>query len=127
MNNQPSVLVDPQRVKQAIDSARSYAEDRGVSMTVERLAVCLGMPSRKILEFALCEEEPNHDFKESFLLLKMACEEIAASHIEHGMTKGNNPSMDILMLKSNLNYRDKAEQTVQNTAVVFIGEDAIKD
>jgi hypothetical protein len=56
----------------------------------------------------------------------MACEEIAASHIEHGMTRGNNPSMDILMLKSNLNYRDR-EEPPQTTTVVFIGEDLLPD
>ena len=122
-----SVLRDAERVRQAIDSARAFADSKGVSMTVERLAVCLGISSRFILEFAMREDEPDGEYQEAHNLLHMACEEIAALHIEHGMTKGNNPSMDILMLKNNLHYRDKGDPPVQNTAVVFFGEDELPD
>jgi hypothetical protein len=127
MKHPPSVLKDAGRVKQAIDCVRAYAESKGVSMTVERLAVCLGIPSRELLGFALREDEPEEEFKESCLLLKVACDEIAASHIEHGSCKGNNPAMDILMLKNNLNYRDKVEAAVETAAVVFFGEENMKD
>ncbi len=126
MKDYPPILANPDRVRQAVESARNYAQERGISMTVERLAVCLGIPSREILDFALSERQPDGIYKESYMLLKMACEEIAASHIEHGMTRGNNPSMDILMLKSNLNYRDR-EEPPQTTTVVFIGEDMLPD
>lgn len=127
MKNPPAVLLDFVKVKQAINSARAFAESKGVPMTVERLAVCLGVSSRCLLKFALSEDEPEENLKESYRLLRLALDEIAACHIEHGMTKGNNPSMDIFMLKSNLNYRDKTEQSVQNTAVVFFGEELLQD
>lgn len=127
MNNPPEVLFDEKRVKEAIDAARVFAETKGVPMTVERLAVCLGVSSRHIIKFVLEEDEPEEGLRESHRLLRLAFDEIAACHIEHGMTKGNNPSMDIFMLKSNLNYREKGEPSVQNTAVVFFGEDSLKD
>ncbi|HHV51751.1 MAG TPA: hypothetical protein GXX54_08690 [Clostridiales bacterium] len=127
MDNTPEVLFDAKRVKEAIDAARAFAESKGVPMTVERLAVCLGVSSRQLIKFVLEEDEPEEGLRESHSQLRLAFDEIAACHIEHGMTKGNNPSMDIFMLKSNLNYREKGEPPVQNTAVVFFGEDALKD
>ena len=124
MKDYPPILANPDRVRQAVESARNYAKERGISMTVERLAVCLGIPSREILDFALSERQPDGIYKESYMLLKMACEEIAASHIEHGMEGGTNRVEDILMLKSNLNYRDREEPTP--STVVFIGEDCCR-
>ncbi|MDD4414072.1 MAG: hypothetical protein PHR14_05885 [Oscillospiraceae bacterium] len=127
MNRATDVLKDADRVRNAIESARSFAEGKGVSMTVERLGVCLGVPGRYILEFALGKEQPPEELREAHRLLILACEEIAASHIEHGMTKGNNPSMDILLLKNNLQYCDKPEPTARNTAVMIVGEDEIPE
>ncbi|MDD4546078.1 MAG: hypothetical protein PHR24_02130 [Oscillospiraceae bacterium] len=127
MDRPSEVFKDARRIRNKINAARSFAESRGIAMTVERLGVYLGVSSRTILEFALGEDEPPKELREAHKLLFLACEEIAASHIEHGMTKGNNPSMDILLLKNNLQYHDKPHPAARNTGVVIVGEDEIPE
>lgn len=130
MKPKQSVLQDARRVKLAIGSARDYAESRGVPITLERLAVCLGVCSRQILEFAGSDEDELDDAsRKSQALLCMACEEIAAAHVEHGMTKGNNSTMDVLMLKTHFGYGDKAESEPAESgpAVVFVGEENLPE
>jgi len=127
VNNLPSIFFKADWVRHTIDCARAYSEKKGVPMTIERLAVCLSVSSRRLIEFVMGGEEPAEELKETHRLLSLAFDEIAAGHIEHGMEKGSNPSMDIFLLKSNLNYRDKPAQAGKNAVVVYFGEDALKD
>ena len=120
-------LQDAEFVKQAIDSAREYAEKKGVAMTLERLAVCLGVEKKQIMEIVNAGEIRQKSQKEIQRLLKMAYEEVAASQIEHGMVRGNHSTMDVFLLKSNHNYKDKNEQEANFEQVVFLGEDNLPE
>lgn len=129
MKQELSVLEDVQQVELAIRSAREFAESKGVSITLERLAVCLGVCSRRILAFiGRSEDELDDSLRRSQSLLRLACEEIAASHIEHGMIKGNNTIMDVLMLKTHFGYGESAEsEALSGPPVVFVGEDELPE
>ena len=120
--------LDCEKIKAATDVTRAYAEEKGTAMTVERLAVCLGVRRKVILDYiARDEKELKPREREIQHLLRMACEEIAASHIEHGMMKGSNSAIDIMMLKNNLGYRDKVEESTSTGPVVIFGEEKLPD
>lgn len=128
MQSQEAVLRDVEFVKQAIGDAREFAESKGVAMTLERLAVCLGIGRKQILSFLDRDESKlSRAKRESQALLKLAYEEIAASQAEHGMMKGNHSTMDVLLLKNNHNYGEKAETEAVPDTVVFYGEENIPE
>lgn len=128
MRSQQAVLRDVDFVKQAIGSAREFAEGKGVAMTLERLAVCLGIGRKQILNYIGRDESLlKKAEKESQALLKLAYEEIAASQAEHGMMKGNHSTMDVLLLKNNHNYGEKTETGAEPDTVVFFGEENIPE
>lgn len=128
MQEEELMLRDTAAVKQAIDSAREFAEKKGVAMTLERLAVCLGIGRKKILSFLETDEkELNGAQRETQSLLKLAYEEIAASQAEHGMMKGSHSTMDVLLLKNNHGYGEKSEPEPEPDKVVFIGEENIPE
>lgn len=122
------LLLDSAAVKQAIDNAREFAEKKGVAMTLERLAVCLGIGRKKILSFIESDEKELNDAqRETQVLLKLAYEEIAASQAEHGMMKGSHSTMDVLLLKNNHGYGEKSEPENDPDTVVFFGEENIPE
>ena len=81
----PTVFQSRRRVKTAIDSARAFSEERGVPLTVERLAVCLGTTCRQVLDLAMGEDTAGDACQPARELLRAACEEVAAGLVEHGM------------------------------------------
>lgn len=128
MREEDRILREPAGVRQAVDSAREFAENKGVAMTLERLAVCLGIGRKSILSFLdTAEKELDGAQRETQALLRRAYEEIAASQAEHGMMKGSHSTMDVLLLKNNHGYGEKTEPETEPDKIVFTGEDEIPE
>lgn len=114
-------------VSAAVTLSRGFAEERGIAMTLERLAVCLGISSKNIMAFAADEREKPEETEAVREVLLAALEEIAACHVEHGMTRGNNPTMDKLCLLQHFGYGENGTGGSPYPCVVFYGEDAIPE
>lgn len=126
-------LTDPARVDAGINAARQWAEGHGVAMTVERLAVALGVDRDTICRYAQgevsgddCDEETQEDVRTICGMISRAYDEIAASQAEYGMT--NDFHMCQFLLKNNHKYRDRIEAELTGTIPVTIkGEDQLPD
>lgn len=121
-------LTDIDAVRAGIDTARHYAADHNVPLTIERICVCLGVGRNWLLDYVQRDTEGITEAQKDIqCVLKKAYEEVAASEMEHGMTRGNNPIMPIFALKANHNYHDKQDIDVNQRVVMFDGEGQIPD
>lgn len=120
------IFDSPGRVQKTIAAARKFAEQKDIPLTLERLAVSLGVSSRDILALAMGGDEPAEPRRRVQALLRAACEEVAAGLVEHGMA--HNATMDVLMLKYHFRYTDKGDAPAAGAApVVICGEDALPE
>lgn len=114
------------QVERALADARVYADAKGVPLTIERLAVCLGIGRCTLLNYDVADDATEEE-RAIWGALKNAREECQASMMEHGLGKGNSPIMPIFALKANYNYSDKPADDAQHVYVHFDGEDSIPD
>ena len=113
----------PEQINDAIARAREYADNKGVPMTLERLAATLGVERGTLWEYI---KDYGDTHTPGVDALKRAAAECTASVMEHGMTRGNSPIMPIFYLKNNAGYRDKTEQETTHR-VTFTGMDNLQD
>lgn len=111
------------QVEDAMAVARQYAEAHGVPVTLERLAVCLGVGAKEIPAYISRGE--SSDMDEEIAIgeaLKKARAECQAAMMEHGLGRGNNPVMPIFALKANYGYNDKPEGETSRLLVQFVDD-----
>lgn len=113
----------PEQINDAIARAREYADNKGVPMTLERLAATLGVERGTLWEYI---KDYGDTHTPGVDALKRAAAECTASVMEHGMTRGNSPIMPIFYLKNNAGYRDKIDQETTHR-VTFTGMDNLQD
>ena len=126
-------LTDPVAVEEAISQARQWAQEHKVAMTVERLAVALGVAREPVIRYASgepnggdCDEEGRENTHTICGMISRAYDEIAASQAEYGMT--NDFHMVQFLLKNNHKYRDRIEAELTGALPVVIkGEDQLPD
>ena len=125
-----SPLHDVEALKAAIDGAQRYADNKGVPLTLERLAVYVGVNRHVLADIVAgnkTEIEGNKITQETIATLKKAVDSCVAAVMEHGMRRGNSPIMPIFALKCNHNYDDHPQQTSNAPTIVIVGADKIPD
>ena len=116
---------DSSRVQAAIRKSRTFAEEKKVPITIERLAAFLGVGRIELLdEMDRSLDNDGEERKKVQALLRKTCAEAVASVVEFGLLKGNTPTMTMFYLKSNAGYSEKAEEE-KLPDVYFYGEDRL--
>ena len=137
----------------AIDAARKYAEEKGVPLTVERIAACLGVGRPCVKEYAelqpfgalsadeyeylnktlqrvLAGEAIPEDIDEqtlSAMLIRKVYGECCADLAEFGLTKAEKQQASVIFQqKNNYDYVDKVEHS-GGFNVIFSGVDDVLD
>ena len=111
------------QVRDSMAVARQYAETHGVPVTMERLAVCLGIGLREFSGYIeRGENSDDAEEREIAQALKSARAECQAAMMEHGLGRGNNPVMPIFALKANYGYNDKPEGETSRLLVQFVDD-----
>lgn len=119
----PRKIQHVDQINDAMIVARQYAETHGVPVTLERLAVCLGIGAKEINEYiARGDNGGNAGEVEIADALKMAKAECQAAMMEHGLERGNSPIMPIFALKANYGYNDKPEGDTARLLVQFVDD-----
>ena len=121
------LIQDVGQVESALHEARAYAEEHGVPLTLERVAVCLGISRGRLIEYAERYEPVNEDEEAVQRAIKGVYAECNASMMEHGLVKGNSPIMPIFALKANYGYNDRPENDAVSVNVTITGEHDLKD
>lgn len=113
-----------QAAGRAAKIAKAWAEEHGVSFTLERFAVCVGRGRNELLRLAAAPDEGLSSGELALRdKLREICADAAASHVEHGMTRGS-AAMDTFLLKANFGYGDAAAN-VNELPVIITGNDEI--
>lgn len=117
------------QVKRAWQQARAIATERGIPLTPERIAACLGISRQTLQRYrdgSLEADSPSELVRARVqdMLQKIWCEcnaELAEELLRPGSHSGA-----VFLGKNNFGYADKAESAAVHE-VIFIGEDQIAD
>lgn len=90
----------PAGVRAAVRRAREYAEERGLPLTVERLAAELHMRPEELRTAAEGETAGGVKDEQALRLIRRAYGEAIASVVEHALAKGGGAAMHQAYLKS---------------------------
>lgn len=124
MGNQELEKLTLAQTRAAIARAESYAEERQVPLTVERLAAELGVPVTALREVLREDYEPSARAKKVVEAIRRAAGEATARVVEYAMTRGSSPNMHMMYLKQYAGYGEKAE-TEGGEPVIFRGEEEL--
>lgn len=117
------------QVRLAMEQARSAADARGLPLTPERLAACLGMSRQTLLRYIegeLQADSPSvHTQEKVQAMLQQAWWDCNAELAEELLKPGSH-SGAVFLGKNNFGYADKAE-AVHTVDVTFVGEADIAD
>ncbi len=132
MHNKPLSKRSLMKVKDAVETARAYAEQHKVPLTAERLAAALDMDLgmfRAIVEGRYTEKGTSAAaLTHKMSVIQSAFAEATASVMEHAMQRGSSPNMHMLYLKENAGYGEKAAADIPVAApVIFLGEEDIPE
>ena len=117
------IIRDADTVRKAVLDAKSYAQERGIPLTIERIAFCLGVTRDTLRGIADGDEdEPDTVVR----AVAAAIGESVAEVMEYGLTKGVTAAMPVFYLKSNAGYNDKGEASQDIATVIFINGDSIE-
>lgn len=126
----PEKLRDVNRLDEAIVEASRMALDKGVPLTMERLAVVIGV-NRCDLSAVINGHKTSIDGNEIATdvinSLKKAVDICVADVMEHGMIRGNNPVMPIFNLRNNHGYTNNDPQRIDSNVTVIINDKDIPD
>ena len=132
MHNKPLSRRSIAKIKAAIEEATTYAEEKKVPLTAERLAAALDMDIalfRTIVDGRYAEEKVSPtELTAKVSLIQHAFSEATASVMEHAMGRGSSANMHMLYLKENAGYGEKGDSTLPAVApVIFVGEEDIPE
>lgn len=121
-----NIFRSPKRVKEAIELAEAIAAERGVPLTVERLAAGLGMSREAFLAYV--HAEPTVLSPAETRIRRLLCEQyyrIGAALAEELMKTGSHTGAAFLG-KNNFGYTDKADVRA-DLNIAFTGEAELSD
>lgn len=117
------------QVRRALEDAKATAHERGLPLTPERLAACLGLSRKTLLQYvegSLQAESPSERTRAEVqrLLAQAWCD--CNAELAEELLKPGSHSGAVFLGKNNFGYADKAEPHA-NADVTFVGENAIVD
>lgn len=121
-----NIFRSPKRVKEAIEQAEAIAAERGVPLTVERLAAGLGMSREAFLSYV--HAEPTVLSPAEARIRRLLCEQyyrIGATLAEELMKAGSHTGAAFLG-KNNFGYTDKSDVRA-DLNIAFTGETELSD
>ncbi|MBQ2781542.1 MAG: hypothetical protein IJF42_08335 [Clostridia bacterium] len=110
----------------AVTAARQYAVEKGVPLTLERVAAQLGVSRADVRRWATAPPTGRRHQKTA-ALLKQVYLDCNADLIDELMACKSSHGGALLLAKNDFGYTDKGEVTVGFVPVQFIGEDRMED
>jgi len=117
----------PERVETAIHQARQRAEERGVPLTLERVAACLGIDRDRLRQLATGPVTGSRAEQEAAQRLRQVYLDCNAALIEELMACKGSHSGAMLLAKNDFGYTDKAEAAAGIPPVRFVGEERLEE
>ena len=120
------IIRSPRRVKDAIAEAEAIATEKGVPLTVERLAACLEMSREDFVTYI--RAEPSVLTPSEARIRRLLCgayQRIGASLAEELMKTGSHAGAQFLG-KNNFGYTDKSDVKA-DLNIAFTGETELSD
>lgn len=117
----------PEQVEEAIRQARAWAEERGVPLTWERVAACMGIDRERLRKLATGAAEGSRVRREAIGRLRRIYLDCNATLIEELMASKGSHSGALLLAKNDFGYTDKGETAVGTQPVRFVGEDRLEE
>lgn len=110
----PRIFETPEQMQEAINEYFADRENRGLSFTIESLAVALGMSRNTLMTY---EKEPTHaEFNDT---IKIAKDIVLSDLVDKSMSRDWSTAGCLFNLKNNYNYTDKVEQEITTKSFDF--------
>ncbi|MBQ8752267.1 MAG: hypothetical protein IJZ13_04095 [Clostridia bacterium] len=120
------IKLTPGRVEEAIVRARARAEERGVPLTLERVAACLGIDRDRLRQLATGPITGSRAEQAAAERLRQVYLDCNAALIEELMACKGSHSGAMLLAKNDFGYTDKAE-AAPAPPVRFVGEERLEE
>ena len=115
----------PRFVREGIAQARRLAEDRGVPLTLERVAACLGIGRERLRELAAAAGRTRAE-RETAALLRQVYLDCNAALIEELIACRSSHGGAMLLAKNDFGYTDKGDGAAAEP-VCFVGEERLEE
>lgn len=127
MSRDAKTKLTPRRVAEAIAQARSFAEERHIPLTLERVAACLGIDRDRLRELATMPVGSRRQEREIAALLRQVYLDCNAALIEELMACKSSHGGAMLLAKNDFGYTDKGEPIGTHEPVRFVGEERLEE
>ncbi len=117
--------MDSRKIVRGIRQARTAATDKGVPLTLERVAACADLDCAKLREFAAMETRPAGCSAAAWEAIRAAVFDCRAELVEHVLTPKVSATGGVFLLKHDFGYADKAAENYPE--VVFSGEEQLEE
>ena len=114
------------QVETAVAQARRFAAEKGVPLTLERVAAQLGVSREEVRHLATSPPQGRR-YQKITALLKQVYLDCNADLIDELMACKSSHGGALLRAKNDFGYTDKGEVTVGFVPVQFVGEDRMED
>ena len=121
------IKLTPGRVEEAIVRARARAEERGVPLTLERVAACLGIDRDRLRQLATGPITGSRAEQAAAERLRQVYLDCNAALIEELMACKGSHSGAMLLAKNDFGYTDKVEVAAGMPPVRFVGEERLEE
>lgn len=118
--------LSPRQVREGIDEAKRLAEDRGVPLTLERVAACLGIGRERLRQLATASAGPARSEREVAALLRQVYLDCNAALIEELVACRSSHGGALLLAKNDFGYTDKGDAAAAEP-VCFVGEERLEE
>ncbi len=115
------------QVEQALASARAYAAEKGVPLTLERVAARLGLSREEVRRLATAPPPAARGQRRIAALLRQVYLDCNADLIDELMACKSSHGGALLLAKNDFGYTDKGEIAATVMPVQFVGEDRLED
>ena len=119
----------PKTIRAALDQARAIADSRGLPLTPERIAACLGISRQQFLHLAEHGvEDPSLSPGVRHRIHRMLWQAYwdCSAELAEELLKPGSHSGAVFLGKNNFGYTDRMAQDA-DVSVQFVGEDDIPD
>ena len=116
-------------VRAALDQARAIADSRGLPLTPERIAACLGISRQQFLHVVENgvddpDVSPTARIRIHRMLWQAFCD--CSAELAEELLKPGSHSGAVFLGKNNFGYSDRSDREA-DVSVQFVGEDEIPD
>jgi hypothetical protein len=115
------------QVAAAIAEAKAHAAEKGVPLTLERVAARLGFSRDELRLWATAPPTKVRRHREAAALLRQVYLDCNADLIDELMACKSSHGGALLLAKNDFGYTDKGEVAVSVAPVQFVGEDRLED